>query len=60
VKEIAHMRQEAAEMLRHDAARIQRIVDGETPDLGVKAIGPDLIEHLKWAAEALESDPPPN
>jgi hypothetical protein len=52
------MRQQAAEMLRADAARIQRIVDGEAPDLGVRAMGPELVRHLTWAAEALESDPP--
>jgi hypothetical protein len=52
------MRQEAAEMLRADVARIQRILDGEDPDLGVKVMGPELVRHLTWAAEALESDPP--
>jgi hypothetical protein len=59
VKVSAHMHQEAAQMLRHDADRIQRIVDGDAPDLGVKSIGPELIQHLNWAAEALESDQPP-
>ena len=45
---------EIAQLLREDAAHIQSVVDGKTPDLGLNAVGQTLIRHLLLAADNLD------
>ena len=46
---------EVVQMLNTDIGQVGRVVRGTTPDLGIRAIGPDLIRHLQLAVDALES-----
>jgi hypothetical protein len=45
---------QVAEILRADIGQVKNVVDLRTPDLGLVKTGPELIRHLRLAAEALE------
>jgi hypothetical protein len=47
-------RREVTEMLRYDAAQLQRVVNGDTAELRLSQVAPEMIRHLSFAADALE------
>ena len=47
-------RQEVAKMLRFDVAQLHRVVIGETAELRLSQVAPEMIRHLTLAADALE------
>ena len=47
-------RQELVEMLRYDAAQLQRVVNGDTAELRLSQVAPEIIRHLDITAAALE------
>jgi hypothetical protein len=46
-------RQELQEMLRYDAAQLQRVVNGDTAELRLSQVAPEMIRHLNITAAAL-------
>ena len=42
-------RQEVAKMLRFDAAQLHRVVIGETAELRLSQVAPEMIRHLNLA-----------
>ena len=46
---------ELAHMLREVLGQVRRVVDGSTPDLGIRAVGPELARYLELAIRALEA-----
>jgi len=47
-------RQELVKMLRDDVAQIERVLKGDTAELRLSHVAPEMIRHLNMAAEALE------
>jgi hypothetical protein len=47
-------RLDAAAMLREDAAQLDRVLRGQTAELPLRAVAPEMVRHLIAAAEALE------
>jgi len=45
---------DVAEMLRYDAAQLQRVVDGVTAELPLSRVAPEIIRHLTIAANELQ------
>jgi hypothetical protein len=41
-------------MLRYDAARLQRVLEGDTAELRLSQVAPAMIRHLSIVAESLE------
>jgi hypothetical protein len=48
------MREDVARILREDAVQVQGVIDGKTPDLGLRGVGRILIDHLNLAADTID------